>query len=386
MTEKQNKEMKVKIAKCLKKLRLDKSERENRKITQEEIADILSVKFSTYQSWEQNKSPNRPSLKNLIKIADMYCVSLDYLIGRSDFKYTTHSFRTDNGIEYEIKKAPKTEKERKSLNAFHRMINGEGTKKIMEYLGESKENLSKMLKDVIYGECVEIKEESLEYTRNIALEKELKEHFEVLQSARVFKLKDIDNHSIRIILLGIGAASFFKAKVKPAFNIGIANGYTVSRLVKTSNMKRGSIENISIFPLTLSNTIIDVDLSAASHVGYLVYNHQDYGVRGEIHKEIIPQRASTADVIVMGLGSIEKTNEYEGIMSKILRSEHVDLEELRNQGVVGDILYNLVMEDGSLYQKPQDFPTLPITSIDLDILKNLVDMQRLVIAIVSRLV
>ncbi|MFQ6055377.1 MAG: sugar-binding domain-containing protein [Methanosarcinales archaeon] len=70
-------------------------------------------------------------------------------------------------------------------------------------------------------------------------------------------------------------------------------------------------------------------------------------------------------------------------MSKILRSEHVDLEELRNQGVVGDILYNLVMEDGSLYQKPQDFPILPITSIDLDILKNLVDMQRLVIAIVS---
>lgn len=50
--------------------------------TQSEVADKLFIKYQSYQAYELGISV--PSLKNFIALAELYDVSLDYLIGKKD--------------------------------------------------------------------------------------------------------------------------------------------------------------------------------------------------------------------------------------------------------------------------------------------------------------
>lgn len=58
----------------LKKLRKEKN------LTQTQISELIDVKQGTYSRWESGKL--EPSFENLIKIADLLEVSLDWLFGR----------------------------------------------------------------------------------------------------------------------------------------------------------------------------------------------------------------------------------------------------------------------------------------------------------------
>ena len=65
--------------------------REKQNIKQDEMAQILNVKQTTYSKYELGKI-NVP-LETLIKLADLYQTSVDYLIERTDEKnpYPYHS-------------------------------------------------------------------------------------------------------------------------------------------------------------------------------------------------------------------------------------------------------------------------------------------------------
>lgn len=65
--------MKV-FSKRLKELRKEK------KLTQKEIAEQIGIKQNSYSDWETGK--NEPNFENLIKLADFFEVSLDWLFGR----------------------------------------------------------------------------------------------------------------------------------------------------------------------------------------------------------------------------------------------------------------------------------------------------------------
>lgn len=58
--------------------------RKDRKFTQEEAANQFGVKLSTYQKYERDAIS--PPYDILIKIADFYNVSADYLLGRTEIK------------------------------------------------------------------------------------------------------------------------------------------------------------------------------------------------------------------------------------------------------------------------------------------------------------
>ena len=55
--------------------------RKEAKKTQEEIANFINTTQTTYSRYEAEMS--EPTLETLIKLADYYKVSLDYLIGRN---------------------------------------------------------------------------------------------------------------------------------------------------------------------------------------------------------------------------------------------------------------------------------------------------------------
>ncbi len=66
----------MKVNEVLKKLRTSKN------LSQSDMAEILDVSLSSYQKYERDKNCITPSLDVLMRIADFYNVSLDYLLGR----------------------------------------------------------------------------------------------------------------------------------------------------------------------------------------------------------------------------------------------------------------------------------------------------------------
>lgn len=60
----------------LRELRLNKG------LRQEQVAKHIGVTKSTISAYE--KDTKQPSFEKLVKLADLYCVSTDYLLGQTD--------------------------------------------------------------------------------------------------------------------------------------------------------------------------------------------------------------------------------------------------------------------------------------------------------------
>lgn len=56
--------------------------RQRKHLTQQELATILDINLSSYQKYERPNNTIKPSIDALIKIADFYGVTVDYLLGR----------------------------------------------------------------------------------------------------------------------------------------------------------------------------------------------------------------------------------------------------------------------------------------------------------------
>lgn len=59
-----------------------KTLRKEKKLTQKELAEQIGIKRNSYSDWENNKTS--PSFENLVKLADLFEVSLDWLFGRDE--------------------------------------------------------------------------------------------------------------------------------------------------------------------------------------------------------------------------------------------------------------------------------------------------------------
>jgi len=67
----------MEFAECLKTLR------KQVKLTQAQIAEKLDISQQAYASWE--RGVKKPTQENLVKIAQVLNVSVDYLVGNSDY-------------------------------------------------------------------------------------------------------------------------------------------------------------------------------------------------------------------------------------------------------------------------------------------------------------
>lgn len=56
--------------------------RQSKNLTQNEAANLLNISLSSYQKYERDKNNITPSLEALVKLADFYHVTTDYLLGR----------------------------------------------------------------------------------------------------------------------------------------------------------------------------------------------------------------------------------------------------------------------------------------------------------------
>ncbi|WP_297520451.1 helix-turn-helix domain-containing protein [uncultured Clostridium sp.] len=87
-----------------------KNLRESKSLSQKELGDIFKISASTIGMWEQNR--RNPDKDMLVKIADYFDVTVDYLLGRTSNKdsnvYTTlldnHTYTIEvaKGLKQEI--------------------------------------------------------------------------------------------------------------------------------------------------------------------------------------------------------------------------------------------------------------------------------------------
>ncbi|MCJ8173993.1 helix-turn-helix transcriptional regulator [Clostridium botulinum] len=59
--------------------------REEKELTQEELGKLLSVSRQTVSGYEAEII--EPNINNLVRLADIFSVSLDYLLGRTKERY-----------------------------------------------------------------------------------------------------------------------------------------------------------------------------------------------------------------------------------------------------------------------------------------------------------
>ncbi len=57
--------------------------REDHDMTQQEVAEILGTSQTMYARYE--RGANELPIRHLIKLADYYCVSTDYILGRENY-------------------------------------------------------------------------------------------------------------------------------------------------------------------------------------------------------------------------------------------------------------------------------------------------------------
>ena len=63
--------------------------RKERNLTQKELSDLLGLSINSYSQYELGNT--EPKYDNLIKLADFFCVSIDYLVGNSKTKENSNS-------------------------------------------------------------------------------------------------------------------------------------------------------------------------------------------------------------------------------------------------------------------------------------------------------
>lgn len=70
------------LAKTLRELRENTVNKDGKCWTQRDVALMLQITYQSYQAYERGIS--YPTLQNFLKLAEIYDVSLDYLVGKKE--------------------------------------------------------------------------------------------------------------------------------------------------------------------------------------------------------------------------------------------------------------------------------------------------------------
>lgn len=74
--------------------------RKEKRMTQKQLATFLDLSPNAICEWEKGRS--EPNFETLIKIADFFDVSADYLLGREDDFGVVHGGASQTKEEYEV--------------------------------------------------------------------------------------------------------------------------------------------------------------------------------------------------------------------------------------------------------------------------------------------
>lgn len=362
----------------LKELRTSKAKKLGKQmIRQREVAEYLNITPGAYGSWETGRT--KPDIELLPKLADFFEVSIDYLLGYVAGGVTHVDTTSKMKLDWSLRWTRQKENERKGIEVWQRLVQGENLTDI-EYALEarSKQELECYLLDIIYTDTINI--------HRLPLNTQLADQIQQKYDLREVVVVDMEAEwppFFRYILLGEAARSYFKKHVTPGMTLGIAGGYSISRLIYS--LRPGECESIECFPLATSPVVRTIDIDANSLVGVLSYRHSRHNVRGYslpfastramrdaedpqqfAQTERILTKAKSVDIAFMGLGDFEERRRVPmNWLDELVDAGKLNIETLKEISV-GDILYHFVDEDGNPVPSEIDDLTCSIRLKDLN--------------------
>jgi DNA-binding transcriptional regulator LsrR (DeoR family) len=377
----------------LKELRAAKAKRlGRRKIPQREVAADLNISPGAYGSWESGRT--KPDVASLPNIADYFEVSVDYLLGHAaDVQSSPEHITTKTGLVWSLRRAAQTENEQKGIEVWRRLAQGESLETIsVELKIPIQPEIQRYLLDVIYTDMISIDH----IPQDDDLSKRVRRVFGLREVAVIPTSPELSSR-LRYILLGEAARNYFKVHVYEGMNVGIAGGYSVSRMVYS--LRRGECQNIDVYPLAISPVVESIALDTNSLVGALAYRHHEYNVRGyclqyagpedlreanNSQKFALTQRilakAKSVDIAFMGLGTLKRRRVPIDWLGDLLESRGLSLEAVSKRGAIGDILYHMIDRNGqSVLSEINNL----ICSIELEDLQQMVQWGVPVVVIAS---
>jgi deoxyribonucleoside regulator len=377
----------------LKELRAIKAKRlGRRKIPQREVAAALNISPGAYGSWESGRT--KPDVESLPKIADYFEVSTDYLLGHTgDVQASPGRITSKTGLVWSSRRAAQTKNEEMGIEVWGRLADGENLEMIAAALRTPiLPEIERYLLDVIYADMISIDDPP----RDDDLAEQVRQAFGLREVMVVPTGPELESR-FRIILLGEAARAYFKEHVYEGMNVGIAGGYSVSRMIYS--LRRGECHNIDVYPLAISPVVESISVDTNSLVGALAYQHQENYVRGYCLQYASPQdlkdtedsqrfaltrrilaKAKSVDIAFMGLGTFKRRLVPIDWLGDLLGNQDLSLETMRRRGAIGDILYHLIDQNGQpVASEIEDL----ICSIGLEDLREMVQWGVPVVAIAS---
>jgi DNA-binding transcriptional regulator LsrR (DeoR family)/DNA-binding XRE family transcriptional regulator len=378
----------------LKQLRAAKAKKlDRRKIPQREVAEKLNVTSGAYASWEAGRT--RPDINLLPQIAAYFEVSTDFLLGHTSGPQTNLDAVTIKPDQiWSLRRNVQTESERIGIEIWQRLMQGESWPATASALKiHAQPEVERYLRDVIYTDMINIDH----LPQNTDLAQQVQQAFG-LRAVIVVRAFEEAPHFIRNVLLGEAARAYFKTHVFEGMKVGLAGGYSVSRMVYA--LRRGECRSIEAYPLAISPVIEAIGIDANSLVGALAYRNEGYNVQGYTLQYASPldwkgaknirqfaptlrilAKAKSVDIAFMGLGVVGRRRSPIDLLGDLVDTITPGLETMRERGAVGDILYHLVNHNGK--------PVVPeisnlICSIELQNLQEMVQLGVPVVAIASR--
>jgi len=378
----------------LKQLRQGMAQKQERqKIPQREVAEKLNVTPGAYASWESGRT--KPDINLLPQIAAYYEVSTDFLLGYTAGAAAGFESVVDSTNElWMLRRQPQTESEQKGIDIWQRLVSGENLQSIAATLKiHAQAELERYLRDVIYTDMISIDH----LPQNPDLAEKVRQKYRLREVTVVSVLGEAP-HFIRNVMLGEAARHYFINHVYEGMKVGLAGGYSVSRMVYA--LRRGECRSIEAYPLAISPVIEAIGIDANSLVGALAYRNEGYNVQGYTLQYASPlewrdaknirqfaptlrilAKAKSVDIAFMGLGVVGRRRSPIDLLGDLVDTITPGLETMQERGAVGDILYHLVDSHGQ--------PVVPeisnlICSIELQNLQEMVQLGIPVVAIASR--
>lgn len=327
--------------------------------SQEDIAGRLGVSPATYAKWEGGK--NQPNIENLRKLADLFGVSADYLIGRSDYKKVIKLEAPGQKLfPWQIRRITTTEEDEKAVRTFALMAAASSAytssaDEVIKTLGlDGPNELRVLIKHAVDEGLVEIQNPLRAY----GYEKQLVEKF-LLRETVVVKMVGIPE-MLHPVLIGRAVADFFAGKVKPGQIVGMTCGSTLLNMVAYLKHYKKKLAGIRLYPLDANPIIDQPDLHTSTLIGMLKYFLRDYSIEAcALHaspgeswppsdKEVqrILVEAKNANIAFVGIGALDFLR-ANTLLRRQLEVEGYDIEKLINSyGAVGDILLHLIDAEG----------------------------------------
>jgi len=345
------------FARRLRELRAAKATKlGRRKVPQREVAAQLNISAGAYASWESGRT--KPDVDMLPRVADYFEVSVDFLLGHAaGLLANTEKVTAGTGLVWSLRRAAQAEDEQTGLEVWQRLVQDESPEAVAAGLKIPVPEVQRYLLDVI-DDIISIDQ----IPQDVELAEQVRQAFG-LRDVVVVPTAPSSPAFLKYIMLGEAARVYFKSHVYEGMKVGIAGGYSVSRMIYA--LRRGECQNIDVYPLAISPVVESIALDTNSLVGTLSYRHYGYNVRGyclqyasledlkeakDTQKYALTQRilakAKSVDIAFMGLGTFKRRLVPIYWLGDLLESRGLNLETVRERGTVGDILYHFVDQNG----------------------------------------